>query len=202
MFELGKIIAIAGTVATGKTTLGSMFKEHTGSVFLEEDWRTNPYVIGPKATDSSGLSVNLAFLMMRHEQNKAAKAEKTAGKQVVIDTVFEMSDMYSSLSLDEVDYALFKKVYNHLYETLAKPDLIVYLHARPELIFERARERNRQISVEGDWITLEKIEQADRLIKRAIEKLGVSVIVVDVEKHDFRQPEVFYNLFKNYISTH
>ncbi len=202
MSSSGKIIAIAGTVATGKTTLGSMFKEHASSVFLEEDWRTNPYVIGPKATDSSGLSVNLAFLMMRHEQNKLAQARKSAGLQVVVDTLFEMSDMYSSLGLDAVDYALFKKMYNHLYETLAKPDLIVYLYARPELIFERAKERNRQISVEGDWVTMDKIQQADALIKQAIEQLGVPVIAVDVEQHDFRQPEVFHNLFKNYISTH
>lgn len=202
MSEPGKIIAIAGTVATGKTTLGSMFKEQAGSVFLEEDWRTNPYVIGPKATDSSGLSVNLAFLMMRHDQNKAAKALRELGEQVVIDTVFEMSDMYSSLGLDAVDYALFKKMYNHLYETLAKPDLIVYLYARPELIFERAQERNRQISVEGDWITLDKIQQADALIKQAIDSLGVPVVAIDVEQHDFRQPEIFNNLFKNYLSTH
>lgn len=202
MSEPGKIIAIAGTVATGKTTLGSMFKEQAGSVFLEEDWRTNPYVIGPKATDSSGLSVNLAFLMMRHDQNKAAKALRESGEQVVIDTVFEMSDMYSSLGLDAVDYALFKKMYNHLYETLAKPDLIVYLYARPELIFERAQERNRQISVEGDWITLDKIQQADALIKQAIDSLGVPVVAIDVEQHDFRQPEIFNNLFKNYLSTH
>ena len=64
----GTIIGIVGSPGAGKTTLGTNLKDVLGCRFFEENWKDNPYVVGPKAVNAHGLEVSADFLVLRNKQ--------------------------------------------------------------------------------------------------------------------------------------
>ena len=45
------------------------------------------------------------------------------------------------LTLNEDEYTLYRKIYDHISPQMASPDLVIYLQARPETLIARVRKR-------------------------------------------------------------
>jgi len=182
----GKIIGIVGVPGSGKTTLGNNLRDITGYTFLEEEWKDNPFVVGPKSVDAHGLEVSVGFLVIRDSQHqKAEKISREAGT-VLTDTVFEMTDMYSKTFLDHIEYPVFKKVYEKFVGETRPPDVLIYLNGPYDVLSDRARRRKLGIKLEETQIDAKALEDTDALIKEYVNKFPNKVISIDVSVNDVR----------------
>lgn len=186
-FSHGIIIGIAGTIGCGKTTLGKSLAKKNSWKFLEEDWKSNPYVIGDKAKKSSQLETSLGFLIMRKKQNENAKKLKKDGKIVLLDTMFEMTDLYSKSTLDKVDYKTFKTLYGCMAKDIVNPDILIYLNGNYSVFIERALKRNWGVKLEDDLINETILKSSDTLIKKYLKNIDKHrILSFDTTKIDLR----------------
>lgn len=186
-FSQGIIVGIVGTIGCGKTTLGKLLAKKNYWEFLEEDWKSNPYVVGDRAKKSSQLEISLGFLIMRKKQNESAKKLKKNGKIVLLDTMFEMTDLYSKSTLDNVDYKTFKTIYNYMAEDIANPDILIYLNGNHSVFIERALKRNWGVKLENDLINETILKSSDTLIKKYLKNINKHrILSFDTTKIDLR----------------
>jgi deoxyadenosine/deoxycytidine kinase len=60
---------------------------------------------------------------------------------VVADYLLEKDPLFALLTLNEDEYTLYRKIYDHISPQMASPDLVIYLQARPETLIARVRKR-------------------------------------------------------------
>jgi len=186
-FSQGIIIGIVGTIGCGKTTLGKLLAKKNSWKFLEEDWKSNPYVVGDKAKKSSQLEISLGFLIMRKKQNESAKKLKSEGKVVLLDTIFEMTDLYSKSTLDKVDYEIFKTIYGYMAENIANPDILIYLNGDHGIFIKRALKRNLGVKLEKELINEAILKSSDTSIRRYLKNVDKrGILSLDTSKIDIR----------------
>lgn len=196
----GLIVGVIGTIGSGKTTLGRLLSEENSWSFLEEEWASNPYVIGKRAKKSSQLEISLGFLLMRKKQNKEAVRLKKQGKTVLLDTTFEMTDLYSRSTLDNTEYKIFKEIYECFAENISFPDAIVYLNGDHKVFIERALKRKWGIRLEKELINKKVLKSADTLIKKHLRSIAkCKIIFLDTTKIDIRNKETIKSISEKII---
>jgi len=60
---------------------------------------------------------------------------------VVCDYIFAKDKIFALINLEDDEVSLYESIYKLLVSTLPKPDLVVYLQARPEVLLSRVRKR-------------------------------------------------------------
>lgn len=184
----GKIVTLVGIAGSGKTTLGNNLSKRFGIQFLEEDWKSIPAIHEKHATN---LAVCMGFLHMRREQIVRASQIKSHGKNVIIDTIFEMTDIYSRLILNDEEYAEFKKHYDILYSDTQTPDLYIYLTGEMDVIRHRALDRKLGVKMEETMLSLENLVKAKASIESLLRQLHKDkVLEIDVVNEDIRMAKV------------
>ncbi len=197
MKQKGKIIGIVGVSGSGKTTLGKNLKAAMACEFFEEDWKNNPFVFGQKSIGAHGLEVSIGFLVLRDKQYRDAQKQAQDGKLVLMDTVFEMTDLYSKALLDETEYNFFHQVYKKFATEIKPPDILIYLHAPYEILSERAQKRQLGVELEKTQISVEAFTATDKLIKQYVDSINQNQVVsVDVLTCDVRQNNYINELTK------
>jgi len=59
----------------------------------------------------------------------------------VCDYIFAKDKIFALINLEDDEVSLYESIYKLLVSTLPKPDLVVYLQARPEVLLSRVRKR-------------------------------------------------------------
>lgn len=187
----GKIITVVGIPGSGKTTLGENLSERFGVDFLEENWKSIPFLHGEGAEKSSNFEICIGFLNMRFSQITKANEIRLMGKNVIIDTVLEMTAIYSRQMLDDEEYKEFEKVYNVYCGILPKPDFYLYLVGDLDVIRERALKRNLGIKIEQAMLSKENLLKSKDGIETVLADIDKSKILeIDVIKEDVRDDAV------------
>jgi deoxyadenosine/deoxycytidine kinase len=187
----GKIITVVGIPGSGKTTLGENLSKKFGIDFLEENWKSIPFVHGKGAEKSSNFEICIGFLNMRFSQITKANEIRLRGNNVIIDTVLEMTAIYSRQMLDDEEYKEFEKVYNVYCSILPKPDLYLYLVGDLDVIRERALKRNLGIKIEQTMLSMENLLKAKEGIEEILSRVDSDrVLRVDVARKDVRTDAV------------
>lgn len=187
----GKIITVVGIPGSGKTTLGENLSKRFGIDFLEENWKGIPFVHGKGVEKSSNFEICIGFLNMRYSQITKAKEIKMQGKKVVVDTVLEMTAIYSKQILDDIEFSEFEKVYRVYEASLPKADFFIYLTGDVETIRERALKRSLGIKIEQTMLSMENLLKAKEGIEVILSQMDSDkVLRVDVVREDIRTEAV------------
>lgn len=99
------------------------------------------------------------FLLSRYQQQLELKQEDLFHKTTVCDYIFQKDRIFAYLTLSEAELTLYDRIYRMLDTRVPKPDLVVYLQARPEVLLDRIRTRNR------DWERPIRHQYLERVIK-------------------------------------
>jgi len=159
----GGYIAIEGPIGVGKTSLAQALGLRLGARIVLEDTDSNPFIARfYQDPEKYAFPVQLYFLLTRYNQQRQLAQQDLFAQATVTDYLLAKDRIFARLNLDPDELVLYEGVYRLLDGQLAKPDLVVYLRARVEVLAERLRKRNRAFERHIGVEYLERVSAAYR----------------------------------------
>jgi deoxyguanosine kinase len=156
-------IAIEGPIGVGKTSLAQALGLRIGARIVLEDTDSNPFIARfYQDPEKYAFPVQLYFLLTRYNQQRQLAQQDLFAQATVTDYLLAKDRIFARLNLDPDELVLYEGVYRLLDGQLAKPDLVVYIRARVEVLAERLRKRNRTFERHISLEYLERISAAYR----------------------------------------
>jgi deoxyguanosine kinase len=150
-------IAIEGPIGVGKTSLAQALGLKFGARIILEDTESNPFLARfYENAEKYAFPAQLYFLLTRYNQQRQLVQQDLFSQATVSDYLLAKDRIFARLNLDSDELVLYEGVYRLLDGRIAKPDLVVYIRARTEVLFERLRKRNRPFE---RYISLEYLDQ-------------------------------------------
>ena len=138
-------IAIEGPIGVGKTSLARILAERTGGRLVLEQPQDNPFLPGFYAERKKhAFQTQLFFLLSRYQQQQDLLQQDLFNQSTIADYLFAKDRIFAALTLDPAELALYQQIYDHLDPRVVRPDLVVYLQARTEVLLARIRKRGRE----------------------------------------------------------
>ena len=142
--ERARYIAIEGPIGAGKTTLAQILVDRMGGRLVAEPVEENPF-LAPFYEDrrKHAFQAQIFFLLSRFQQQQGLYQQDLFGQVTVADYLFAKDRIFAALNLSPDELALYQQIYALLGGRTVKPDLVVYLQARQDVLLARIRRRAR-----------------------------------------------------------
>jgi deoxyadenosine/deoxycytidine kinase len=154
-------IAVEGPIGAGKTTLAQILVDRFGGRLVTEPVEENPF-LGSFYDDRRkyAFQTQLFFLLSRFQQQQELFQQDLFNQVTVADYLFAKDRIFAALNLEPAELVLYEQIYGLLGARTVKPDLVVYLQARHEVLLGRIRRRGRAIERNLDPEYLEALSKA------------------------------------------
>jgi deoxyadenosine/deoxycytidine kinase len=137
-----RYIAIEGPIGVGKSSLAKILARKYGARLVKEDVANNPFLErfyeDPR---KFAFQTQLFFLLSRYRQQKEVAQGNLFESGVVCDYILAKDKIFALINLEDDEVSLYESIYKLLVSTLPKPDMVIYLQARPEVLLSRVRKR-------------------------------------------------------------
>jgi len=161
MTERPRYIAVEGPVGVGKSALARILAERLGARLIEEAPEENPFLRAYyQDRKKHAFQAQLFFLLSRFQQQQALFQQDLFSRSTIAEYLFARDRIFALLTLGTDELALYDRVYELLGPRVVKPDLVVYLQARPEVLLARVRRRGRDYERSIDVAWLEGLSKA------------------------------------------
>jgi deoxyguanosine kinase len=193
---MGRYIVIEGPIAVGKTTFSNRLAEALGARVLLEDGEDNPFLRRfYENPEKYAFATQIFFLLNRYRQQQELAQHELFDQGVVCDYLFAKDEIFARLNLDDAEYALYQQIYRMLDARLPRPDLVVYLEARSEVLWKRLQRRDRPYERRLAPSYLERVAEAYRQYFHHF--TDSPLLVVESSAIDFvERPDDFAHLLK------
>jgi deoxyadenosine/deoxycytidine kinase len=146
-----KIIAVAGNMGAGKSSLVEWLRQRFGMVPFFEPNDENPYLVDFYADMPRWAMGSQLFFLVRRFQIHRSIARRAAEdpRHIVQDrTLYEDAEVFAAHLhragyIDDRDWATYQMLYQTLREELRPPDLMIYLRCPLRALLKRIRRRGR-----------------------------------------------------------
>jgi deoxyguanosine kinase len=139
-------IVVEGAIGSGKTSLATRLAQKLNASLLLEDPKANPFLpLFYRDMRRHALPTQLFFLFQRVGQLETLKQPDLFGKPTVADFSLAKDPLFARLTLDDAEYQLYARIYDHVKPQAPVPDLMVYLQASVETLVFRVRKRGDPI---------------------------------------------------------
>ena len=181
-FRQPRYIALEGPIRVGKSTLAKILAErlHARRIFDCED---NPFLREfYEEKPGAAFRSQMYFLLERHARLSELRPAETPGA-VVSDFVFEKDKIFAYINLNNEELRLYERYYQLLAKDHPAPDLVIYLHATPEVLQQRI---SRKAHAEESSISLEYLKEVVRAYEHFFFRYTASdLLVVNTSEIDF-----------------
>ena len=141
-------IAIEGPIGIGKTTLAKRLADSFNYETLLEEAETNPFLERfYQDRRSNALPTQLYFLFQRMRKLQDLRQGDIFQQVRISDFLIDKDPLFARITLDDDEYRLYQTVYDNIIEDLPKPDLVIYLQAPTETLYERVQRRGNIIEL-------------------------------------------------------
>ncbi len=142
--EKSRYIAIEGPIGVGKTTLATALADRMGGRVVLEAVEENPFLPAfYQDRKKHAFQAQLFFLLSRFQQQQELFQQDLFNQVTVADYLFAKDRIFAALTLEPNELALYERIWQVLGARVVKPDLVVYLQARPDVLSARIRKRGR-----------------------------------------------------------
>ncbi|MBW2038557.1 MAG: deoxynucleoside kinase [Deltaproteobacteria bacterium] len=196
-----RYIAVEGPIGVGKTSLAKMLATELGGELLLERTQDNPF-LEKFYQDRKGYAfqTQLFFLLTRYQQQKDLSQLDLFQEMIISDYLFDRNRIFAHINLDKDELRLYEGIYSLLDSRIIRPDLVILLQARPEVLKERIRTQG--MHYERD-ISLEYLKEVVEAYRDYFFYYSESpLLVVDTTEIDFVQSrEDFEDLLREIKGT-
>ncbi|MCP2501474.1 MAG: deoxynucleoside kinase [Deltaproteobacteria bacterium] len=137
-----RYIAIEGPIGVGKSSLAKILAQKYASRLVKEEVAGNPFLErfyeNPR---KFAFQTQLFFLLSRYRQQRELAQGDLFEAGLVCDYILAKDKIFALINLEDDEISLYESIYKLLVSTLPKPDLVIYLQARPEVLLSRVRKR-------------------------------------------------------------
>jgi len=158
-----RYIVIEGPIGVGKTSLArALVAELQGRAVLEQV-EDNPFLKKFYQDPAKyAFSAQVFFLLSRYRQQQELTQLDLFRQSTVADYLFAKDAIFAQVALGPDELQLYQQIYRMLDAGLPRPDLVVYLEARPEVLLERIRKRGRDYEKGLSAAYIERVAEAFR----------------------------------------
>jgi deoxyguanosine kinase len=137
-----RYIVVEGPIGAGKTALAKrLAKSLSGELILEEAFE-NPFLERFYTEGkSAALPAQMFFLFSRARQIEELRQTDMFATVRICDYLFAKDRMFAELNLDADEFALYEQIADKLAVEAPVPDLVIYLQASVDVLFERIARR-------------------------------------------------------------
>ena len=154
-------IAVEGPIGIGKTTLAMRLAKTFNYETLLEDADENPFLerfYQDKRTNA--LPTQLFFLFQRMRKLQDLMQGELFQQVRVSDFLIEKDPLFARITLDDDEYRLYQAVYDKIIEELPKPDLVIYLQAPTDTLYQRVQNRGNPMERNIELAYLQQLNDA------------------------------------------
>ncbi len=194
-------IAIEGNIGAGKTSLASKIANDFNSKLVLERFKDNPFL--PKFYEDSeryAFPLEMSFLADRYQQLVDDITQFDLFKESVIaDYDVNKSLIFAQITLTEVEFSLYKRLFGLMHKELPKPDLYVYLYQNTNRLLENIKKRGRKYEQSIEASYLQKLNAGYLEFIKNLHSENVKII--DISELDFLEKrEDYLRVLKEIIS--
>lgn len=157
-----RYIAVEGPPGAGVGVMARRLAAVLGARLVQDPTQDNPFLAG-FANDNKrfAFQAQLFFLLSRYrQQGELAQQDLFARGGVIADYCFARDRLWAGLTLSADELALYEKVHALLDARVPRPDLVVYLTARPEVLRARLSKRIKSTDRVVEAGLIDEIAQA------------------------------------------
>jgi len=186
-------LVIEGNIGSGKTSLTEKIAADFNAKVILEQFADNPFL--PKFYENPqrySFPLELSFLAERYHQlgNNLPNVDLFKN-MTVADYYFAKSLVFARINLGEDEFMLYQKLFNIIYTSLPKPDLLVYLYLKPENLLKNIKKRGRTYEQNISMEYLEKVDNGYFDFFRQQDKM--KIVIVNTNNIDFVSSSNDYN---------
>ncbi|KAI5912735.1 deoxynucleoside kinase [Thauera sp. 2A1] len=179
MLEKARYIVVEGPIGAGKTSLARRLAERLPAESLFEQAESNPFLSRfYQHPERWAMATELSFFFQRIDQVAAQLGDLSGDRRVVSDFILDKDKLFAGLNLSDDEFALFKRIFDSLRPaTPPRPDLVIYLQAKPDTLMERIRRRGNDAERRITESYLERV--ADRYARFFYQYDAAPLFIVD-----------------------
>ena len=150
-----RYLVVEGPIGCGKTSLAQKLGQRLGASLLLEDPKANPFLpLFYRDMRRYALPTQLFFLFQRVGQLEGLKQPDLFEKPTVADFTLAKDPLFARLTLDDAEFQLYSRIYEHVRPRAPVPDLVIYLQASVETLHQRVRKRGDPVegAIDADYL--------------------------------------------------
>jgi deoxyguanosine kinase len=156
-----RYIVVEGPIGVGKTSLSNLLAERFDARRVLEVFEENPFLSSFYSDRAKyAFQTQIFFLLSRFKQQQELFQQDLFSAVTVSDYLFAKDRIFACLTLDPNELALYDRVFEELGPRVVKPDLVIYLQARLEVLLHRIKKRGREYERKLDAGYLEELVHA------------------------------------------
>jgi len=179
-----RYIVVEGPVGVGKTSLVRLLAEEFNARLILEKTEENPFLVHfYEDRKKYAFQTQIFFLLNRFQQQREIAQLDLFNQMTLCDYLFAKDRIFALLNLDENELVLYQKIFHLLNGQIPSPDLVIFLQAKPEVLFHRIKLRNQPYEKEMDLEYLKKLTEAYNYYFFRYDQ--IPLLVVDTNEIDF-----------------
>lgn len=156
-----RYIVVEGVIGVGKTSLTKLLATRLGGRLNLEVVEENPFLAKfYRDREAYAFQTQIFFLLSRYRQQQGLGQQDLFNATLVSDYLFAKDRIFANLNLADDELALYSQLASILEQRVLKPDLVIYLQARTEVLQQRIRWRGRSFEQEMEPEYLEALNAA------------------------------------------
>lgn len=149
--ERARYITVEGPIGVGKTSLVNLLSKQLKARTLFEIVEENPFLSSFYSDRVKfAFQTQIFFLLSRFKQLQDLWQQDLFNQVTVSDYLFAKDRIFASINLDPNELALYERVYELMGPRVVKPDLVIYLQARMDVLLARIKKRGREFERKFD----------------------------------------------------
>ena len=153
-----RYIVVEGPIGVGKSSLTNILAKRLEARRVMEVVEENPFLASfYDDRQQYAFQTQMFFLLSRFKQQQQLFQQELFSEVTVSDYLFAKDRIFAMLTLDPNELGLYERVFDALGPRVTKPDLVIYLQARLDVLLGRIKKRAREFERKFDAGYLESL---------------------------------------------